>query len=425
MNIRSVALKPLTAALLATTLISGNVLADGNIKEDVSVMPGRQISPQDEAVISSAAVKVLKHIASARGALRSEKPDIALAKTELDQSDKLLDIIQASMPTTKVKDHIWVAKKHLEYENTHEVLPDLVPIYSSLDELVDYVPTDHAKVHLDQARTALEQGDKSKATEHLQQANDALLYVEADLPLSMTRQLVTQAREDLTQGDSKAADKVLNSAEENVVFISVSYQSPLIQAKAALWRASQDYLLEDKALAKADLDQAVKYLEKAAQSDDQVTRQAAGKLVSDVRELHQMIDNGDQGLSDRLVSAMGRVRALSERSVEYISTGWQRMRAEGAGKQDLIEAKLQLAYARIDHFSTKDDAAAKVDLAEAKGYLDTASQQVQAEVKPKVEEVTNLINQIETALQQNDPDQTNKLAFEQAESQLAKLIRQI
>jgi TPR repeat protein len=241
----------------------------------------------------------------------------------------------------------------------------------------------------------------------------------------MTRQLVTQARDDLAKGDSKGADKLLSSVEQNVVFISVSYQSPLIQAKAALWRASQDYILEDKSLAKTDLDQAVKYLQQAARSDDQITRQAAGKLVSDVRDLHQMIENGDQALSDRLVSALGRVRALSERSVEYISTGWQRMRATDTGKQDLIEAKLQLAYARIDHFSSKDDAAAKVDLAEAKGYLDTAAKQVKNEVKPKVEEVSNLIDQIEMALQQDNSSHSNKLAFEQAESHLVKLIQQI
>ena len=425
MNIRGFALKPIVAALLAASVVTGNVLADENIKEDVTVVPGRQITPQDEAVISSAAVKVLRHIASARGDLRGDKPKIAQAKGELDQSDKLLDIIQASLPTTRVKDHIWVAKKHLEYENTHEVLPDLVPIYSSLDELVNYVPTNNAKAHLDKAKQALEKGDKPKAAQHLQEANDALLYVEADLPLSVTRQLVTQARDALGKGDSKAADKVLRSVEENVVFISVSYQSPLIQAKSALWRASHDYILEDKSLAKSDLDQAVKYLEQAAQSDDQVTRQAAEKLVSDVRDLYQLIESGDKGLSERLVSALGRARALSERSVEYISTGWQRLRADDAGKRDLIEAKLQLAYARIDHFSSKDDAAAKVDLAEAKGYLDTAAKQVNAGARPKVKEVTHLIDQIEKALQQEDSGHNNRLAFEQAETQLVNLIRQI
>ena len=418
-------LKPIAAALLAACVVTGPVLADDGIKEDVTVVPGRQITPQDEAVISSAAVKILRHIAAARGDLHGDKPNIDQAKSELDQSDKLLDIIQASLPTTKVKDHIWVAKKHLEYENTREVLPDLVPIYSSLDELVDYVPTGTAKVHLDQAKKALQQGDKGKATEQLKQTDDALLFVEADLPLSATRNLVTQAKEKLAKGDGKAADKLLKSAEDNVVFISVSYQSPLIQAKSALWRATEDFRLQDKTKAKRDLAQAVNYLQQAAQSGDQITRQAAEKLVSEVRDLHQQIESGEQGLKDRIAGVWDRTRALSERSVEYISTGWQRMRSDDAGKRDLIEAKLQLAYARIDHFSSKDDAAAKVDLAEAKGYLDNAAEQVKTDIKPKIKEITDTVNQIETALQQDHQIGNDKLTFEQAESQLANLIRQI
>ncbi len=425
-------IKPLAAALLAATLVNGAALADAGkgptesrIKEDVTVLPGRQITPQEEAAISSAAVKVLRHIASARGELQGDKPDTVKAKGELEQAEKLLDIIQAGLPTTKVKDHIWVAKKHLEYEDSREVLPDLVPIYASLEELVDSLPTDQAKAHLDQAKHALKQGDKPKAAAHLQEVDDALLYVEADLPVSFTRQALNRAMQDLEKGDNKAADQVLNAAENSVVFISVSYQSPLMQAKTALWRASQAYLQDEIGKAKTALDEAVKHLQRAAQSDDQITPQAAEKMVAEVRDLHRLIESGDKGLSDRLASAWHRTKALSERSAEYLSTGWQRLRAEGAGKKDLIEAKLQLAYARIDHLSAKDDAAAKADLVEAKGYLETASNQVSATVKPKVEEVATLVKQLEKALADNDPYEANGAAFDKAETRLVKLIRHI
>jgi len=424
MSIRGIPLRSLAAVLLAG-VVAGNVSADDSIKEDVTLVPGRQISPQDEAVISSAAVKVLRHIAAARGDLHGDKPKLEQAGTELEQSDKLLDIIEAGLPTTKVKDRIWVARKHLEYKDSREVLPDLVPIYSSLDELVDHMPTGKAKAHVDQAGHALQQGNKGEAGEQLQQADDALMYVEADLPLSTTRRLVSRARDALAKGDDKAADKALESAEDNVVFISISYQAPLIQAKSALWRASESFRLQQESLAKRDLDQAVTYLQQAAQSEDPIAREAAGKLVAEVRDLHRRIETGDQDLSDRLAGVWGRTRALSERSVEYLSTGWQRLRAAGAGKRDLIEAKLQLAYARIDHFSSRDDAAAKVDLAEVKGYLHTASEQVKAAVRPKLEELTDLVDRIDTALQQDDQSHSDRLAFEQAETRLVNLIQQI
>lgn len=162
--------------------------------------PLRQITPQDEATISSTAVKALRHIADARGALLGDKPDSEKAGAQLGQAEKLLDIIQAALPTSEIKDRIWVAKKHLEYEDTREVLPDLVPIYASLEELVDFVPSARARTHLDKAKQALEKGDKPEAVEQLQAADDAMLYMEADLPLSSTRHLVEQATAALSKG---------------------------------------------------------------------------------------------------------------------------------------------------------------------------------------------------------------------------------
>ena len=418
-------LKPLVTALLIAVAAGGPAVAAPVISEKVAVAPGRQITPQDEVAISSAAVKVLRHIADARGDLRGARPDTEEAQAQLEQSEKLLEIIAAALPTTMVEDRIWVAKKHLEYEDTQEVLPDLVPIYASLDELVDYVPTAKAKAHLDQAKRALEKGDKPKATEQLQAAGDALMYVEADLPLGTTRRLVTEAKADLAKGDVKSAEQALVGAEDNVVFISISFDAPLTHAKAALWRAEQDYGLGEQDFAKADLNEAVKYLEDAAQTADKVTRKAVAKLVAEVRDVNQAIQSGQEGITTRLQSAWRRVEALSQRSAEYTSTGWQRLRADGAGKKDLIEAKLQLAYARIDHLYASDDAAAKVELAEAKAYLDAASGAVvQPGRKHAVDDVSALVAGLDQALKDGDGAHSDAAAFHRAEHRLATLIRQ-
>lgn len=412
--------KPAVAAVLAALVISAPVSASSVVKEQLTVAPGHRMTSQGETRISSNAVKVLRHIAAARGELQDDKPDIEKAREHLRQTEKLLDVIQAALPTTRVKDHIWVAQKHLEYEDTHDVLPDLAPIYSGVDELVSYLPTNQARGHLDAAKQALQQGDKPEASERLEAANDALLYVEADLPLSSTRHLVAQAQTALAKGDAKAADQALVAAEDNVVFVSISFQSDLTQAKAALWRAQQDYDLGDKAYAKADLAQAVAYLQQAAKSGDEVARKAAENLVAEVRDLQALIDAGDQGFEARLESYWHRVKAISERSVEYLSTGWQRFRAEGAGKQELIEAKLQLAYARIDHFYAKNDAAAKVELAEAKGYLDAAARRSGDASREKLAYIAGQLEGLEKNLASS-----GKETFEQAEAQLSALIRQL
>ncbi len=417
--------KPLVAALLASLIATGPVLADSAIHEQISVVPGRQITPKDEAAISSTAVKVLRHIAEARGALQGETPDLDKARAQLQQSDRLLDIIQASVPTTRIKDRIWVAKKHLEYENTEEVLPDLVPIYASLEELVDYVPTAKAKTHLDNAKQALKKGDKPKAVEQLQAADDALLYVEADLPLSGTRSLVNRAKSSLDKQDAASADQALAVAEDSVVYVSMSFQSPLTQAKAALYRAWQESELGERAFAKADLNAAVRFLEQAARSDDKLTREQAGDLVSEVRDLHSIIDDDNGAFSSRLETAWHRVKAMSERSAEQISTGWQRFRADDGVKKDLIDAKLQVSLARIDRFKANDAAAAKVELAEARAHLDTALKQASDDKRDAVKAVSTQVADLEKSLDSGNSQQGDSLAFGQVESRLGELIHQL
>jgi cellobiose-specific phosphotransferase system component IIA len=417
---------PIAAALLLTGFSSCVLpVSAASIQEDVTVLPARPISAADEAVISSAAVKVLRHIAEARGHLRGDKPDQEAAKAELTKAETLLDIIQAALPAAEVKDRIWVAQKHLEYKDTREVLPDLVPIFTSLDELADHMPVDQAKNHLAKAKEAMGNNQKDQAKEELKQVDEALVYVEADLPLSSTRTLVDQAKADLAKNDTKAADQALSSAEDNVVFMSVSFDSPLTQAKSALWRARQSFDSGDKSSAKTSLQQAVSALERAASSQDQLVREQAGKLVEEVRDLDRLLTSDDAGFSQGLDRSWQRVQALSERTAEYVSTGWERLRAKSPGKEDLIEAKLFVAYGRIDSLIARDEAAAKVDLAEAEGYLKAAADKVKTETKPKLDAIAGRVAALDKSLGQEGGKQPDAVAFEGVETGLSALIRQL
>ncbi len=234
---------------VGTSLAFAPLYAD-TIQEQVSVTPGKPVSSQQEAVISSSGVKVLRHIAQARAYLH--RKDVEAAQKELGQADKLLEIIRQAVPTTIVKDRIWVAKKHLEYEDTQAVLPDLIPIYNSLDELVDIMPVKAARVQLDKARENLKAGNKTQARQALEEADTALQYTEVDLPLGTTQHLVAQARADLGKKKLDDADRSLKSAEDSVVFISVGVEQPLFVAKAALYRGVADLEARHNDLAKTD-----------------------------------------------------------------------------------------------------------------------------------------------------------------------------
>lgn len=417
---------PLAAAILLAGLGGQGLPAvAATLHEDVSVTPARPVSAADEAVISSAAVKVLRHIAEARGQLQGDKPDPDAAKAELAKAESLLDIIEAALPPSTVKDRIWVANKHLEYMDTQEVLPDLVPIFASLDEVADYMPVGQAKAHLDKAKEAMGKDRKEQAKEELKQVDASLVYLEADLPLGSTRTLVDQANEDLGKGDTEGADEALSDAEANVVFLSVSFDSPLIQAKSALWRARQGFDRGDQAAAKTNLQQAVSALERAAASKDDLVRREAGRLVEEVRDLGGLIDSGDSAFPAGLDRAWQQVQALSERTAEYVSTGWERLRAKSPGKEDLIEAKLFLSYGRIDLLVAKDAAAAKVDLAEAEGYLKSAADKVGAEAKPELEAIAGRVAALDKSLAREGGKQPDAVAFEGVETGLSALIRQL
>jgi len=169
---------------------------------------------------------MLRHIAQARSDIHNKDADAAQA--ELGQADKLLDIIREALPTTSIKDRIWVAKKHLEYEDTQEVLPGLVPIYSSLNEMMDIMPAKAARGQLDKAKEHLKAGDKSNARKALDATDAALQYTEVDLPLSTTRHLVAQARADIGKKQLDEADKTLQAAEDGVVFISGGYRTAAV-----------------------------------------------------------------------------------------------------------------------------------------------------------------------------------------------------
>jgi len=392
-------LKPVVAAVLVASLGSAPIATPayaGDVQEQVSVTPQKSITPQEEAIISSAGAKVLRHIAQARADIQNKDTDAV--QDELGKADKLLDIISEALPARSVKDRIWVAKKHLEYEDTQEVLPDLIPIYSSLDELTDVMPVKAAKAHLDKAKEHLKAGDKASARKSLEETDAALQYTEIDLPLSATRNLVAQARADLGKKKLDDADKSLKSAEDSVVFISVGIEQPLFAAKAAMAQSVVDVDAGKNDLARADLQNAIGFLKAAGQSSDASTRDAAQQLLSEAQQLLKDEQNGGD-MSGRFHRLLEHTQAYADRAVEYLATGWQRYRAEGHPfKSELIEARLHLVNARIDLFTGHEPDKAQRELGSADKLLDKAGQSAgkQSDDKDYQQQISELSKTVKT-----------------------------
>ncbi len=334
--------------------------------------PQTAITSDEEAAIATAGVKALRYLSQIRANVHNgtiQEVDANLGKVET-----LLETIQAAVPTSGVRDRIWIAKKHLEYESAMEVLPDLTPIYASLDELAHFMPVDEARKHIDQAKEQLTADDKAKAHAALDVADATLQFTEVDLPLSVTRRLLGEAKKSLAANDADRADQALKSAEDSLVYLSVAIQQPLFRAKAMLWRAVLDFEAGNVSLAQTDLEAAIADLDTATQSDQKATREAASAALPQAKQFLATLESGND-IGARLRGLVGRTQALADRSVQYVATGWARYRAPSPYKADLIEARLHVEYARIDRFTGHDLSQAKQELGTAAQLLGQAADQ--------------------------------------------------
>jgi len=411
----------LMANLLAIAIIGiGPVMAQ-TIQEKVTITPGKTIPAAEESAISSAAAKVLRHIAKARGAIHDK--DIKQAKTDLHEALKLIDIIKVSLPTTKVKDHIWVARKHLDYEDTDDVLPDLIPIYANLAEIEDFVPVAQAKRHLEAAKQSLKKGNKGAAKKSLEAVDNVLVYAEVGLPLASTEKHVIAAQAMLAQKKLEKADEALKVAEENVLFISTSVNEPITRAKKSLWDAAKDYAVGEYVATRHSLRKARAYLDKAAQSSDEKIRKEARELEKDVDALTGKVEKGGKDTGVAITGVWERSKALSEREAERVSIGWQRIHAESRAKADLIEAKLHLAYVESYQFTTANVAKAKVEIEQAGTYLENASKHADSATKARIDAMKKEIGEIKGDL--NSKTEKARARYEKIKSDLSQLIRDL
>ena len=199
--------------------------------EDISVETTHMLTPEEKGLISRAAAKTLRHVAAARGDLHDHHID--KARQELDDARMMIQVIRDESPSVTVKDRIWVARKHLEYEDSGKVLPDLVPIYSELEQIKDFLPTDAAREHLDKAKEHMKNGNSELASSELESASNAIVYGEIDLPVNTTLEHIQDAQSALAQKDTKKADEDLRQIEDVISVVLIQPEGSAATQPAA------------------------------------------------------------------------------------------------------------------------------------------------------------------------------------------------
>lgn len=377
-HIRPFTLAPLTLALITSFAVSQVALAETapTLHEDVSVSPGRVVTPADEAVISSSAARVLRHIAHARDALG--KKDAKAAKQELDQAESLLDIIHNTVPTTLVKSKVWTTDNKLKYEDTEEAAASIVPVYARLEERVDFdrvrLPLD-AKSGTKLGTKADKSSDKQPTSSEESEATDAALYFEElDLPLNATRHFVAAAQSDLANNRLTEASHALRAALDSVDFTSVYLPAPLLAARVNLERAEAHFGSGHTPQAKADVTRAISQLAEAKKQADPESLDDVKQMLSDAQSLQTRMDKSAPGFSAEMSNLWHRAEAQADRAKAYTTFGWAKLRQNDPLRGALIEAKRYVAYADINANVAGDTGEAMRDLQLAKSWLDKAAE---------------------------------------------------
>ena len=216
--------------------------------------PGKAISPEDRAKVSSIGLKILGHVSKAQQDIQAKNVDGA--KKELTQATTLLAILKKVLPTINVIDHIWVTKTNLDYVNTTEVQQDLIAIETSIDQLYAVLPAGKAKEHAKLAKDVLKkekQKGASKAKEELEAVEEALDFSEVDMSVSYTGRLVKVAQGDLDKGKTKEAGDALQAVADGLVFFDTTLIDPVDLAVRSIWMAKQDYAGKDYKTAKIQI----------------------------------------------------------------------------------------------------------------------------------------------------------------------------
>lgn len=373
------------------------------IQEDIKITEGKPLSSQEERILSSTSAKVLRAIAKARGAIYEK--NVTQAETDLQEIQTLIALIKAARPTTRIRDHIWVAKKHLDYESTEKVALDLIPIDMALTELAYVIPVEEAKTHLDAAHKSLTKEDKPAAKKHLEAVNEALVYTEVDLPLSATEQHVLTAKQLLQSNKPKEADAALAAAEEGVEFIAISMNSPMTQAKKSLWAAMQAYTSGQHASAKAHLKRAATWLNRIAQGGEATVDTEAHHLAAEVTALSEDVEQSGEAVKTSLNALWEKFTALSTREAEKVAAGahrQQKYESHMALKVNLLEAKFHVSYAETSALMLHDPNRAMTELEQAQKHLSAAAEEAEGQYKTKIEAAEQDSRLIQNSLANND-----------------------
>lgn len=395
-----IAFKALVIALFAIPFHSNLTCAE-SLHADAPV-PYKSVTTQEESTIEKTAIIALRHISQARSDIR--RKEYTTARHDLDEAAKLMDSIRDNLSTATVKSLIKIARQHLEYEPAQQVVHELSPIHSALDNISVYLPTDKAILHIGRAKSSLDKGDKRGADRELALADKSLTVIEVEVPLTKTQAYVTKAQGYLAAQNAVKADKALQLAEQRAKAIYSGAKSPLFHAKQTMWLAFRNYSSSSRAETESYLVEARKYLSKAETEGGAIAKEEVGKLRHEIEGLSKKLPAEGKVAESALKAAWKRSEALAERSVAYYSAGLSEAETTLGGEHILIEARMHVAFAETYQVTAAEPDNATREIDKAYSYIQkvTKSSLTGAADRMRLHRIGGILQALKATPEEND-----------------------
>jgi hypothetical protein len=364
------------------------------------------LTPDQQFIMAFNSAKALPYLAAARKDIL--KNNIPGAQSEVGQVLTLIDEMKSRFPAIRLEELVAAARIRLSYEEPKQALAYLELITPALANIKE--PAKEATEALERAKAFLKNSDKEAADRELATLVAVLNYKTASRPVELTEKYLLAAEAQLDKSQPENADRSIEAAEDSLRFMAVKVGTPMSQANQSLWHATRDYAAGGWSAAKADLDRAEALLEQAMQSASRESRSEIQNLDRDVHALIEKAAQGEQDLGESINGLWRRSESLAERTLDYQIAAWEKLQSRGKGSEDLIEAKLHVAYAEIGEFINEDKQNAATELAKAISYLREAGPQMDKKAEPELKEIGNEMTAAKAAIGKNEPGQRERYA---------------
>jgi len=243
----------------------------GGYRTEVKSETRGTLSPEDRRQVSLLAAHVFQHIDQARRALDAD--DTKQARDEVEKGREAVKAVRALLPKTKVHTKTTDPDGKVIYEDEREVQEDRIPLFEGMLHARTLAPIQEAR--RDASRVA---GVRVVESETISTEVTADLdYVEAQLGRA------AKALDDKKADD--AAEALLMSQVRGVDFRYTKEDTPLAQARDAIWLAKRALEENNSTQARANLAAARDWLEVYRQVLPENRRQDVTQMMNEVNQL--------------------------------------------------------------------------------------------------------------------------------------------